>query len=159
MHPNDKLVSSSSNTYLYRAYIEMLVNYGMAAKKTQLTAAGWYKDIADAIDSFDIAGDNTGLAKRAALASKIKTIDLVGRRHSDIFFQEKLFLNRIGIQLKLHKNKDTAVIMANKSKAAYRAVIFRTELRVRKVRVSSVVILSHAKALEQANAKYPLNRV
>ena len=159
VHLNDKLVSSSSNTYPYRAYIETLVNYGKAAKETQLTAAGWYKDTAGAIDSYDIAGDNTGLAKRALLASKSTTIDLVGRLHSDIFFQEKLLLNGVGMRLKLHRNKDTAVIMANENNAAYRTVIVKAELRVRKVRVSPVVTLSHAKALEQANAKYPLNRV
>ena len=36
---NDKLVSSSTNTYPYKAYIETLLNYGDGAKATQLTSA------------------------------------------------------------------------------------------------------------------------
>ena len=33
---NDKLISSSSNTYAYRAYLETLLNYGKAAKNHNL---------------------------------------------------------------------------------------------------------------------------
>ena len=35
---NDKLVSSSTNTYAYRAYLETLLNYGKEAKESQLTS-------------------------------------------------------------------------------------------------------------------------
>ena len=36
---NDKLISSSLNTYAYLAYLETLLNYGKAANKSQLTAS------------------------------------------------------------------------------------------------------------------------
>ena len=41
---NDKLVSSLTNTYAYRAYLETLLNYGKEAKEFQLTSVMWYKD-------------------------------------------------------------------------------------------------------------------
>ena len=41
---NDKLVSSSTNTFAYRAYLDTLLNYGKEAKKFQLTSVMWYKD-------------------------------------------------------------------------------------------------------------------
>ena len=47
---NDKLISSSSNTYAYRAYLKTLLNYGKAAKESQLTASLWYKDTANHMD-------------------------------------------------------------------------------------------------------------
>ena len=60
---NDKLVSSSSATYSYRAYLETLLNYGKAAKESQLTAGIWYKDTAGKMDDTDMTA-NAGLAKR-----------------------------------------------------------------------------------------------
>ena len=43
---NGKMVSSSSNTYAYRAYIESLLTFGKAYTKTFLTISMWYKDTA-----------------------------------------------------------------------------------------------------------------
>ena len=40
----DTLVTASTNTYPYRAYLETLLSYGADAKQSQLTAALWYKD-------------------------------------------------------------------------------------------------------------------
>ena len=41
---NGTLITNSSNTYGYRAYLESLLTYGPAAKESQLTAALFYKD-------------------------------------------------------------------------------------------------------------------
>ena len=46
VHLNDTLVTPSSNTYPFRAYVETLLSYGAEAKKTQLTSQLWYKDTA-----------------------------------------------------------------------------------------------------------------
>ena len=87
---NDKLVSSSSATYPSRAYLGTLLNYGKAAKKSQLTAGIWYKDTAGKMDDTDMTA-NAGLTKRGILCAKSKSIDLVGRLHCDLFFQKKMF--------------------------------------------------------------------
>ena len=41
---NDKLITPSSSTYPYRAMFETLLNFGPAAKKSQLTTSLYYKD-------------------------------------------------------------------------------------------------------------------
>src|SRR5437867_8049880 len=41
---NCTLITSSNNTYPYRAYIETLLSYGRDAKRSQLTSALYYKD-------------------------------------------------------------------------------------------------------------------
>ncbi|KAI0238686.1 hypothetical protein LSAT2_010570, partial [Lamellibrachia satsuma] len=41
---NGTLVTPSTNTYAYRAYIEMLLSYGTDAKGTQLMSQLWHKD-------------------------------------------------------------------------------------------------------------------
>ena len=55
---NDTLVSSTNNTYSYRAYIETLLSYGPSAKASQLTASLYYKD-----DSTLMDDANTSLYK------------------------------------------------------------------------------------------------
>ena len=154
---NDKLISSASGNYAYRAYLETLLNYGKSAKDSQLTAGLWYKDDAGAMDATDNA--NAGFVKRKRLSEKSKTIDLVGRLHSDLFFQEKLLLNGIGLRLKLVRNKDSFVLLSGARDAAFKVSITKAVLRARKVRVSAAVSLAHAKALELSNAKYPIDRV
>ena len=152
---NDKLISSASGNY--RAYLETLLNYGKTTKDSQLTAGLWYKDDAGAMDATDNA--NSGLVKRKRLSERSKTIDLVGRLHSDLFFQEKLLLNGIGLRLKLVRNKDSFVLLSGARDAAFKVSIIKAVLRARKVRVSPAVSLAHAKALEISNAKYLMDRV
>ena len=41
---NDNLVSPPTSLYPYRAYIEILLNYGPAANESQLTGVMWYTD-------------------------------------------------------------------------------------------------------------------
>ena len=41
---NENLVSPPTSLYPYRAYIEILLSYGPAAKESQLTGVMWYKD-------------------------------------------------------------------------------------------------------------------
>ncbi len=153
---NDKLVSTSSGTYAFRAYYETMLNYSKATKDTQLTASGWYKDT---FGHFDELTSNEGLKKRSSLMAKSRTLDLVGRLHSDIFHQDKLLLGGIAMRLKMTRSKDSFVLMSSEDNAAYRVTITKAVLRVRKCRVSPAVALSHAHVLERANAKYPINRV
>jgi hypothetical protein len=41
---NENLVSPPTSLYPYRAYIEILLSYGPAAKESHLTGVMWYKD-------------------------------------------------------------------------------------------------------------------
>ena len=91
---------------------------------------------------------SAGFVKRKRLSTKSKTIDLVGRLHSDLFFQAKLLLNGIGQRVNLVRNKNLLVLLSGTSDAVFRVSITKAILRARKVRFSAVVLLTHAKALE-----------
>src|SRR5208282_6679697 len=63
---NRTLITSSTNTYPYRAYIEDLLSYDQSAKSSQLTACLFYKDEAGKMDktsphAVNYADRNTGL--------------------------------------------------------------------------------------------------
>ena len=102
---NNKLISSKSDTYPYRAYIENLLSYDADSKSTHLKASVlWTEDTAAHFNSLDHDEDNSGLQKRMAAISQSKTAELFGRLHLDLFQQEKYLPNGIEIRLRLNRS-------------------------------------------------------
>lgn len=155
---NGKQITSSTGTYAYRAIIEALLSYGEEAKRTQLAAALFHKDAAGRMDEVT-AGDvaNSGFVKRRQLSRNSRVLDLMGRLHADIFFQERYLLNNVDLKIRLTRSKDSFCLMsANEGRIVK---ILGAQLLVRKVRLSPSIALAHAKTLEVSTAKYPLRRV
>ena len=139
--------------------IETLLSYGMDAKKSQLTSALYYKDTAGKMDSIDFQDENEvnkGLAAPRRMAQESRVIDMMGRLHADIFFQDRYMLNEVGVKIKLIRSKDTFCLMGD---ANYKVKITHASLFVRKVQVMPSVFLAHAKAIERETAKYPIRSV
>ena len=157
---NGTLVSSSTNTYPYRAYIENLLSYGPAAKESHLTAALFYKDEAGKMDHANPLADdaNSGLKKRAGFTNRNRVVDLLGRLHSDIFFQPRYMLNDVNVKIRMTRSKDEFTLVWTGANP-FRVSIVSAALFVRKVKLNPSVYLAHAKTLETGMAKYPIRRV
>ena len=138
-----------------------LLNYGKEAKESQLTSVMWYKDTAGKTDEriVAVAGENEGLIKRASFTNSSKVADMMGRIHSDIFFQEKLLMNGISVRIRLVRSKDSFSLISADVAPTFKIKIVGAVLCARKVRISDSVYLAHAKALEHANVTYPIRRV
>ena len=95
----ERLISPSANTYPYRALIETLLKYGKDAKSSQLSMAVFYKDTPGNMDVVNpVAKDadaNMGLKARYTFTKESNTVDMMGHIHSDIFFKDRLILNRL----------------------------------------------------------------
>jgi hypothetical protein len=157
---NGTLITDSTNTNAHRAYIEDLLSYGPDAKKSQLTCALFYKDEAGKMDSNDpsAADANKGLVKRSTFTAGGKEVDLVGRLHTDIFFQSRYMLNEVNTRIKLARSKDSFCLMTSEAEQ-YRVKIVSASMRIRKVKINPSVYMAHTKALENGTAKYPIKRV
>ena len=131
------------------------------AKESQLTSVMWYKDTTGKMDERVVAtdGENIGFVKRASFTKSRKVVDMMGCIHSDIFFQEKLLINGIGVRIRLVRSKDSFSLISADVALTFKIKIVRAVLRARKVRISDSVYLAHAKALKHANATYPIQRV
>src|SRR3954466_14698239 len=116
---NDTLISSTNNTYAYRAYLETLLTYGPAAKHSQLTAALYYKDTDTRMDDGDphAANANGGLRKRYRFFHNGGVVDMIGCIHSDLFFQEKYLPSDVGIRLRLVRSKNAFCLMSDNAQA------------------------------------------
>ena len=155
---NGTQITASTNTYPYRAIIETLLSYGSDAKESQLTSALFCKDTAGQMDRYTQEGENknSGLVERAKFTNESKIVDMMGRIHADIFFQERYVLNEVNAKIKLNRSKDNFCLMHN---GVFKVNIVGASMYVRKVKLLPTVFLAHAKALETSNAKYPIRRV
>ena len=159
---NERLISSSTPTYPYRAMIETLLSYGRDAKRSQLTSSLYAKDTAGKMDHVNpTAGEdqtNVGLKTRRERIKGGRTVDMIGPVHGDIFFQDKHLLNGVDVKLKFIRSSDAFCLMAPNG-SDFKVKIVDASVFIRKVKVSSAVMLGHVKALEKGTAKYPLRRV
>jgi hypothetical protein len=159
---NDVLITNSSNTYAYRAYLETLLSYSPAAKQSQLTASLYYKDSPGGMDERNPLADqcrNAGLKKRHSFFVEGRHVDMLGSIHGDIFFQERYLPSDVGMRIRLVRNKDAFCLMSSQPGNNYKVKIHDCAMFIRKVKLSPAIILAHAKAFEVGNAKYPIRRV
>ena len=159
---NDTLVSSSTATYPYRAYMETLLNYGKDAKETKLTGALYYEDTAGQMDVTDPGPPlNLGLRKRGAFTRASKEVDMMGAIHSDLFFQNRYLLNGMTLRLRFIRSADSFCLMGETRDggAGFTVKILSASVYVRKVRLSPSIALAHERKLTTTTAKYPIDRV
>jgi len=110
----------------------------------------YYKDTAGNMDSLDFEhadAVNQGLSVRRHMTRQSRVIDIMGRIHGDIFFQERYMFNEVNVKLKLVRSKNAFCLVGDADN--YKAKIMHASLFVRKVKVKPWVFLAHAKALER----------
>lgn len=158
---NEKVISDSTNTNPYRAMISTLLTYGSDAKKSQLSAELFYKDVAGKMDLADplATGYNTGLNTRYKFIKDSSTVELIGPLHSDLFYQDRLLLNGVTMRIRLNRSKNAFCLLSAVGGADYKVVISHASLFVRKVKVTSDTFLGHAAALQHSPALYPIRRI
>ena len=159
---NGTLVTLSTNTYAYRAYIETLLSYGTDAKVTQLTGQLWHKDTATHMDAVEIdAGPaaNEGFVARRANIARSRVVDMMGRLHVDLFLQDKFLINGVDVKIRLVRSKAAFALMAGGANPDYRINIVNVTLFAKKATLNPTVQMAHIKALEKSTVKYPMQSV
>ena len=157
---NGKLISSSSNTYGYRSYLETLLSFGKSCKETFLTNGMWYKDTAGELDS-SVSGTgairNKGAQKRMEFTAAGRKIDLIGYIHDDLFRQHRLLPPGVTVKVRFLRARDSFSLISAKS--GYKALLSTAIMYVRKVKINPSVTLAHANVLKKNNMMFPINRV
>ena len=134
---NRTQVTTSTNTYPYRAMIETLLSYGDDAKTSQLTSALYYADQPDRMNVVDFAENarNSGLYKRSRFTVTSRAVDMMGRIHADMFFQDRYLLNEVHVKIKLVRSRNSFCLM---SAEEFKVKIENAIMFVRKVKLSPV---------------------
>src|SRR6266581_6021035 len=153
-------ITQSSNTYPYRAWIELLTSYNKFSLDTHLRSAGYF-GLFDAPDAH--------IADSIPLIHQSKEFTLFGRLHGDIFNSDKLLINGVNIRITLIKGRDEFNFIASPARAAAGQVaaldqptpklrIRDASIFVRKVKLAPNLLAAHAKALQQSNVIIPIKR-
>ena len=160
---NNCLVTTSSNTYAYRAYIETLLNYDKATKKSQLELSMFYPH---STGDFEFTKDNKSktLEKRRKKVNRSKICDLIGKTHVDLSFNEQYILNGVDVRFRFVRSKDNFVLNAcpgngQEQVHPYKVKIIHAGLFVRKLKINPSIMLAHASVLEKTTSKYHVKRV
>ena len=155
---NDTLVTPSSNTYPFRAYVDSVLSYGDEANNTQLTSQLWYKDTAGHMDATNVYGGSTGLVERRRYIAESRIVEIMGRLHVDLFLQDRFLLNGVSVKIR-HRSNDAFSPMAGGQNPDYKLQIVDVVLFARNAVLSPTVQMAHIKALEKGTAKYPIRPV
>lgn len=154
VYMNGKPISQTDSNYQYRAYIEVLLNYGNDASTTHLETIGWK------IDSGDLEPDkvNNGLTARKKMFGKSAIIELIGKVHCDMFNQNKLLLNNVDLRIVFTMEKPEFYII-EKAEGKSHIKILDATLFMNHVTISPEILLAHQQLLSKTNAVYPYKRI
>ena len=144
----EKQVTQATGTYAYRAYLETLLNYGPAVKRSQLTAAMFYKDTAGKMDVADptvaTANANLGLKERYVFSHESGILEMAGPLFCDVFRSTRLLLSFVDLKVILNRNVNEFCLMASEDDVDYRVKLTEAYLKIRKVKVSPSISIAHA---------------
>ena len=158
MKLQDKIISTSTDNYPYRAYIERLLNFSGEAKKSQLTAEHFFQDTAGKLDVLDLTA-NYGLKQRHDMSNLSQPFTLFTKLSTDIGNQPRLLINNVDILITLHHSSNPFRFMFGESSMAPKLELINAQLFVRRLKVSPPMASAIAETLRLQPAHYPISRV
>ena len=133
----DNLISSSTNTYTYRAMLEVPLGYDQGANNSYLTTMGLYcKDTETEMGLATVDGANSGLKARTQYIKESKLVEVSGLLYYDLVNSDRLILSGLPLKIVLHRQRDSFVLMADNTSRDCRVCIIETQLCVQHVKMS-----------------------
>lgn len=160
LYLNNKLITSSLDTYPYRAYLENLLSYSTDCKSSHLAATDmWHTDTPGKLEqNTKDANGNLGLNARRARIAESKTAELCGRLHLDMFMQDKYIPNGVEIRLRLNRASPNFCLIGDGG-AVGKINIEKICMNIRNVQLIPSVANDLNRTIAQHNMKFPINRV
>src|SRR3569832_194689 len=151
---NGKLISDSGDKYAYRALLESELNFDDGNKKTQLQAAGYYKDS----NNLNFI-ENSNLLEIFDRFKNSQWVELMAPIHADLFLQERYLINQCDLRLEMYRNTDNfCLIDLAKLNVNYKIEVCDMKLFIKKVEVAESISLAIENILSDTSAKYTIRR-
>lgn len=147
----NKEVTSTANTYAYRAYLENLLGFGGDAKNSHLGCALWTDTVEERREYFQPSAATTD-------QSTSNVVELYGRLHTDLTFQGKALLGGCDLIVKLILNSPEFVFECAENMSV-QMKIMDASLFIHRLQANQKLVVAHNKALANAPAKYPITRI
>lgn len=132
----DTQVSSSTPTYAYKAFIEVYLGFSNSAKDSHLSSTFYHGSKGSQID-YD-------------------PMEIYGRLHSDLVFQNKVLLGGCKLTLRILFNDSKFVLQCTDANIKPEIQVVDATLRTVRYKVSQEIVEAHDAALQVTPSKYIL---
>ena len=153
---NGKQITISPQTYPYKAIFESIFGFTKDAKESHLTATGYSKDSTTNPDVIDTTRNS--MVNPNKVTEGGKTIELIGKPHLDIAFQERAILGGSTIKIEFTPHDPSFYLRADTTKVIPSVDFIDASLFIHRSKVSPLIHEAHQEALKKGNARYPICR-
>ena len=154
---NGELVSTTNQKYMYKSYIETVLNNSATTKKYQLENNGFFGDNGNK-DMFFNLTFNKGMEKRHTKFSNEKKVEMMGFLMSDMMGIQASIVNGVEITIQLKPNLDNIRLQCFGNKEYGALKIDNIRLYVCKKQMTKEVLVAHADLMQTTDAVYPFKR-
>lgn len=149
--------------YQYKGYLETLLTFSPAVKKSQLEGAFWMEDKGSDIDQSDPTADdatNKGAKRRWNETKYSKSFECLGRIHHELFEQPDLLLNKMTLGLRFHRSDTNFSLISMTPAENYKIEIEQAVLIVMVKKIASDLREAlETRLMEGEKVKYVLRHV
>lgn len=154
---NGEMVSTTNQKYMYKAYIETILNNSATTKKYQLENTGYYGDGGNK-DMFFGLTNNKGMERRYMSFRNKNKVEMMGFLLSDMMGIQAAIVNGVEITITLKPNLDIVRLQCFGDKQYGALKIDNIRLYLCKKQMTKEVMLAHADIMQTNDATYPFKK-
>jgi len=153
---NGKIVTVAPQTYAYKAMLESIFGFSEDARKSHLTSALYSADSSTSPDEKNAVRNK--YINPGSTTDQGKIVELIGKPHLDLSFQEKALIGGLNIKLEFIPHDPKFYLIADTDKVLPSVEFLDASLFVHRSKVSPLIVQAHERTLQKSNAKYPVCR-
>ena len=151
---NGELISTTSQKYMYKSYIETILNNSHSTKEYQLKLSRYFGDDGDKDEDY-LMNWNKGMEQRHLHFHDGQKVEMIGFILSDIFGIQASIVNGVEIGITLIPNMNIMCLQSFCNRKFGHMVIDDMYLYVCKRQFIDKVVVAHAGIMEETKATYP----
>ena len=155
---NGELISTTSQKYMYKSYIETILNNSHSTKEYQLKLSWYFGDDGDKHEDY-LMNWNKGIEQRQLHFCDGQKVEMMGFISSDIFGIQASIVNGVERGITLIPNMDIMHLQSFHNRKFGCMVINDIYLYVCKRQFTNKVVVAHAGIMEETKAMYPFKHM
>ena len=155
---NGELISTTSQKYMYKSYIETILNNSHSTKEYQLKLNGYFGDDGDKDEDY-LMNWNKGMEQRHLHFHDGQKVEMIGFILSNIFGIQASIVNGVEIGIMLIPNMDIMCLQSFHNRKFGHMVINDIYLYICKRQFTNKVVVAHASIMEETKATYPFKHM
>ncbi len=145
------------NNYSFKSYIDVLFFCSESERQTELTDCLYTPEIGQYLADLDAYSSlNEGLKTRHEFVKGGRIFHMSGRLFSDIMALDRLIINGLDLDFKLHRNDPRFCLMSSATTPhEFQIEIVSASIRMCYIRPTASLLLAQSRVLEKHAAVYP----